>query len=498
MSVEWLVVLDRVLVVVFIVFVALGTVPVLATAFQFAVLPLHSVINHYKRAAYYRPNVAVIVPAWNEGLVIGASIDRLVQLDYPQDRLRVYVVDDASTDDTPDVVRAKALEHPGQVFHLRRDQGGEGKAHTLNHGISLVLAEPWAEAILIMDADVIFAFDSLRKMTRHLADPKVGAVTAYIAEGSRDRNFLTRFIAIEYVMAQLASRRTQNVLGAIACLAGGAQLHSRENLEAIGGRIPTGTLAEDTMATFESQLRGRRMVFEPHALVLAEEPRTIDALWKQRLRWARGNVQVTKHYRRLWFRPSRVHRLGSASFGLIWFSILLLPVLMTLAAIGLLALLLLHSDLAEFVFRLMWISAAIVFLFSVIFAVQLDPRTGRRSWREAILFQGVGSLILMVVAVFPGLVEQLVLAPFGLELTELGRVGWMASMYLWGPVSMLGAWLARLVERTPVGWLLARVLLYIVGYGSLLCAITVDSYVKEWRHADASWSKTEKVGRVLG
>jgi len=497
-SVEWLVVLDNALVVVLVAFVALGTVPVLTTAFQFVVLPFHSFLNHYKKAAFAQPNVAVIVPAWNEGLVIAASIDRLVRLDYPQDRLRIYVVDDASTDDTPDIVQAKAREHPGQVFHLRRDKGGEGKAHTLNHGISRVLAEPWAQAILIMDADVIFAIDSLRKMTRHLADPKVGAVTAYIAEGSRDRNFLTRFIGIEYVMAQLASRRTQNVLGAIACLAGGAQLHSRENLEAIGGRIPTGTLAEDTMATFESQLRGRRMVFEPHALVLAEEPRTIDALWKQRLRWARGNVQVTRHYRRLWFRPSRVHRLGSLSFGLIWFSILLLPVLMLLAALGLLLLLLLHSDLAELVFRLMWISAAVVFLFSVIFAVQLDPRTGLRSWREAILFQGIGSLLLMVLAIFPGLIEDLVLAPLGLALTEPGRFAWMASMYLWGPVAMLGAWLARLVERSPVGWLASRVLLYVVGYGSLLCAITIDSYVKEWRHADASWSKTEKVGRVLG
>ena len=63
-----------------------------------------------------------------------------------------------------------------------------------------VLADEWTEAVLIMDADVIFARDSLRKMSRHLADEKVGAVTAYIAEGSRDRNYLTRFIAIEYVM----------------------------------------------------------------------------------------------------------------------------------------------------------------------------------------------------------------------------------------------------------------------------------------------------------
>ena len=67
--------------------------------------------------------------------MIGASIDRLMQLEYPPDALRVYVVDDASTDDTPDVVLAKAAQYPGRVFHLRREKGGEGKAHTLNHGL---------------------------------------------------------------------------------------------------------------------------------------------------------------------------------------------------------------------------------------------------------------------------------------------------------------------------------------------------------------------------
>ena len=46
--------------------------------------------------------------------------------------------------------------------------------------------------------------------------------------------------------------------------------------------------------------------------------------------------------------------------------------------------------------------------------------------------------------------------------------------------------------------LVAPLLLYLVGYGPMLCAITVASYIKEWRHADASWIKTEKVGRVLG
>ena len=491
---EWLQVS---LAIFFLICVLLGTTPVFNTAFQFLVLPLHAFKNHYRKAKPYFPNVAVIIPAWNEGLVIGQSIERLLTLDYPAEALRIFVVDDASTDHTPEVVRAKAEAYPGRVVHLRRDVGGEGKAHTLNHGISRVLADSWAEAVLIMDADVIFAHDSLRKMTRHLADRRVGAVTAYIAEGSHDRNYLTRFIGVEYVLAQLASRRTQNVLGAIACLAGGAQLHSRVNLEAIGGKIPTGTLAEDTMTTFESQLKGKRMVFEPYAVVLAEEPRKVDALWKQRLRWARGNVQLTSIYRRLWFRPSSEHRLGSLSFGLTWFCVLLLPAFVVLAAIGLFGLLIIDSDIADFVFRFMWIFAACTYIFSMLFAMQLDGRTAWQSWREAILFPGLGSVVLMFIALFPTVTDAVLIDWFG-ELSHVDRVLYLSILYLWGPISMLGAWAARIVERIPgIGSFCAGLFIYIFGYGSLLCAITVDSYIKEWRRADASWVKTEKVGRVV-
>ena len=487
--------LETTFVVFLLICVLVGTLPVINTGLQFLSLPLHAFRNHYAQAAPYHPRVAVLIPAWNEGLVIGPAIERLLQLEYPADRLRIFVVDDASTDDTPDIVNAKAAAYPGRVVHLRREVGGEGKAHTLNHGLDIVLADEWTEAVLIMDADVIFARDSLRKLTRHLADEKVGAVTAYIAEGSRDRNYLTRFIAIEYVIGQLAARRTQNVGGAIACLAGGAQLHARANLEAIGGRIPTGTLAEDTMTTFEGQLKGRRMVFEPHAVVYAEEPRTVDSLWKQRLRWARGNVQLTSIYRKLWFRPSRVHNLGSIPFGLAWFTILLLPAFMILAAAAMLTLLILHSEIADFVFRFMWISAACIYLFSMLYSVQLDPRIGRQSWREALMFPGFGALLLMAIALFPWLFER-GLAELGMALTDQTRFAWAVIFYLWGPISMLGIWLARAVERLPGGRFFAGLLLYICGYGSLLCAITVDSYIKEWRHADASWIKTEKVGRV--
>ncbi|TBN57301.1 glycosyltransferase family 2 protein [Glaciihabitans arcticus] len=478
------------------VLVATGAIPVIAGALSFAAIPFHAFKNHYGKASPYTPRVAIVIPAWNEGAVIAASVDRLMSLDYPLDRLRIFVVDDASTDNTPDVVRSKVEQYPGNIVHLRRQTGGEGKAHTLNHGIRVILEDDWMEALLVMDADVIYQPDSLRRMTRHLADPKVGAVSAYIREGSADKNYLTRFIGLEYVLSQPAARRAQNVLGAQACLAGGAQLHTRENLLAIGGQIDTSSLAEDTITTFETQLHGREVVFEPLAVVLAEEPGSIDALWKQRLRWARGNVSVTARYSKIWFRPSKVHNLGSISFGLVWFSLWLLPIAMILSSIGLVGLLLLHSALATAIFNSLWIAAAVTFAFTLAFAVQLDVPLTSRAWREVITFPGLISMLVIASAFFPGVVEVWVPSLFGMHLTETGEFIFRIFLYAWISLSMLGAWLARRIERTWIGRFLSPALIYLVGYGSLLCAITFDSYIKEIRGAEAKWDKTEKTGRV--
>lgn len=473
-----------------------GLIPVIAAAATFLVIPFHAWINHYKKAAPYLPRVAIVVPAWNEGAVIGTSIDRLMTLEYPTEALRIYVVDDASTDDTPDVVRERAERYPGSVFLFRREQGGQGKAHTLNHGIERILTEDWMEALLIMDADVIYLPDSLRRMTRHLADPDVGAVSAYILEGSADRNYLTKFVSTEYVLSQPAARRAQNVLGAQACLAGGAQLHSRENLIAIGGRVDTSTLAEDTITTFETQLHGKKVVFEPHAHVLAEEPRTIDALWKQRLRWARGNVSVTARYSKVWFRPSKVHHLGAWTFGLVWFSLWLLPLIMVLSAIGLAGLEFLHSGFATNVFRILWISAALAYLFVLILGSQTDSRTTRNELGHVLLFPGIINMLVMLTALFPTMMLVWLPGLFGVTLSDSALFILTLAIYIWIPFSMVVAWLARRVERTRAGRWLSPALIYLAGYGSLLCAITFDSYLKELSHAEARWDKTEKVGRV--
>jgi cellulose synthase/poly-beta-1,6-N-acetylglucosamine synthase-like glycosyltransferase len=484
---------------VLVLFVMVGAVPMLAAAYQYLLVTVHFRRNHYQECAPYFPRTAILVPAWNEAAVIGASIDRLMQLDYPPDALRVFVVDDASTDDTPDVIKAKAVQYPGQVVHLRRDKGGEGKSHTLNHGLRTILRDDWMQALLIMDADVIYEPDSLRMMTRHLADSRVGAVTAYIKEGSRPGNYLTRFIGYEYITAQAAARRSQNVLGAVACLAGGAQLHSRANLEAIGSRIDTTSLAEDTFTTFKTQMAGRKVVFEPHATVWAEEPGDIGGLWKQRLRWARGNVQVTKQFKHVWCRPSPTHRLGSISFSVFWFCLFLLPVFMILASASLITLYFSNFAMAWIVFHVLWIVNALTYVFITSFVLMIDWVTGRHAWVEGILFPGAVSLSIIIAACFPRLLRMIfygLLPVMGVELTPAERRALVLFAYAWLAGSMLVAYLGKAIEPRRYGRVPSAMFIYIAGYGPLLCACTFASYIKELRHAEMKWDKTEKTGKV--
>ncbi|MGW8379057.1 glycosyltransferase [Streptomyces sp. ODS28] len=502
--------LETILDIVAFVIVFLGATPLLSALLQFLLVGFHRFRKLYEkalpenaprgRAWPYLPRTAILIPAWNEAAVLAASVERLVALEYPPDRLRVVVVDDASTDETPQVMARLQERHPGRVLHLRRENGGQGKAHTLNHGLREVLADDWAEAVLIMDADVIYDRDALWRMTRHLARPEVGAVTAYIKEGSgREGTYLNRYIAFEYIAAQAAARRTQNVLGVVACLAGGAQLHSRENLLALGGQIDTTTLAEDTVTTFETQLGGRRVIFDGAATVRAEEPGGIAGLWKQRLRWARGNLQITHRYRSLWFRgrlAGRHHRLGSWTFGVAWFSLLLTPLLMVLCSLSLLFLYFVgHYERAWSAFHLLWVINLVSYLFIVLVSLAIDPETARRCWREALVFPGIVAVLIMVIAAVPRVFEPL-LARWGLGLGPESAHPLVVFFYIWLLLCLPLAWLAKVVAgRRRLRWL-APVLVHLTGYGSLLAACSVAAFFLELRGAEMRWDKTEKTGKA--
>jgi cellulose synthase/poly-beta-1,6-N-acetylglucosamine synthase-like glycosyltransferase len=483
-------------------FVLLGAVPNAVAVIQVGFASLHRFRDHYdddEVSLDELPRVAVLVPAWNEAPVLRFSVDRMMAMDYPSDRLRLAVVDDASSDDTPELLAAKMSQYPGRILHLRRDKGGEGKAHTLNHGLRELLADDWAQAVLVTDADVVFEPTAVRRMTRHLGDPSVGAVTAFIKEASEPPDWMNRYIGYEYAAAQAVGRRAQNVVGAQACLAGGAQLHSRANLDELGGVIDTTTLAEDTVTTLLTQLAGRRVIFDGNAHCLAEEPGGVVPLWKQRLRWGRGNLQVARRFRSVFFHPSRVHRLGRAWFGLNWWTTLLLPAFMVLSSVALVTLWSLNENRAHLLFTALWITNALGFIFTTAFNLLIDTGVARRSWRQALAFPGLISLLVMAWVLVPRPMHHLVKSgcvDVGLGWSPTVRSCLALAAYAWVSVCMVFAWAVYRLDRARGLGRLGGLLMLLVGYGPLLCAITFASYVAEVRGAATTWDKTEKTGKV--
>ncbi|UFU06791.1 glycosyltransferase [Ruania halotolerans] len=230
-----------------------------------------------------RPWVSVIVPAYNEGPVLANCVRSLVASDY--DRIEVVIVDDGSTDDTPQVAAALAARY-AQVRSVRQENAGKGAA--LNRGIAVSTGE----VLFFVDSDGIFAPGSVAEMLRGFNHPDVGAVCGDDRPVNLNR-IQTRLLAVLSHAGTGLVRRALTMLGCLPIVSGNVGAFPRAVLEQIGGFDET-TVGEDLELTWRVHRAGFRVVFQPRALVYAESPSTLRTLWRQRVRWARGLLQTMR------------------------------------------------------------------------------------------------------------------------------------------------------------------------------------------------------------
>jgi len=112
------------------------------------------------------PRVALIISAHNESRVIRDKIENTLQLDYPEDRLKIIVASDGSDDGTESIVR----EYPGVV--LKAFDKRSGKSATLNRAV-VGLEE---DILIFSDANAFYRKDAVRKLVRNFSDPDIGCV----------------------------------------------------------------------------------------------------------------------------------------------------------------------------------------------------------------------------------------------------------------------------------------------------------------------------------
>jgi cellulose synthase/poly-beta-1,6-N-acetylglucosamine synthase-like glycosyltransferase len=250
--------------------------------------------------------ISVLIPCFNEEKVIVSSVERILQSDWAH--LEILVVDDGSKDRTSAVVREAYAGEP-RVTLLTFENGG--KARALNRGLGYCRGE----IVVALDADTLFPPETLPRLARWFADPRVGAVAGNAIVGNRV-NLVTRWQGLEYVTAQNLERRALAALGAVTVVPGAVGAWRLALLQALGG-YPADTLAEDQDLTLACQSAGWRVEFDSSARAYTEAPDTVKGLLNQRFRWSFGTLQcIWKHRRDLF--STRRPVLGFVALPQIW------------------------------------------------------------------------------------------------------------------------------------------------------------------------------------
>jgi len=238
------------------------------------------------------PSVTVLVAAHNEEAVISHSMDALLKVHYPVEKLKVVVVNDRSTDNTRGIVDDYVARFPGRIHALHRAEDSKpGKASALKDATEQVTSE----IIIVFDADYIPGVGLIKQLAAPFFDPEVGLVMGRVVPVNTGANLLTRLLDLEraggYQVDQQA-RMNLDLVPQYGGTVGGVRLAT---LKDVGGWLDN-TLAEDTDLTYRAILKGWKSVYQNRSECYEEVPETWPVRIRQITRWAKGHNQALYKY----------------------------------------------------------------------------------------------------------------------------------------------------------------------------------------------------------
>ncbi len=309
------------------------------------------------------PGVSVVVPSFNEEVVIVATVQALLSMRYPCHE--VIVVDDGSTDAMVEQLRAAfdlvpvQREVPSDIptrgavvdVHIPRDgrtrlvvvrKENSGKSDAINVGINAAV-EP---LIVFIDADSILDPDALIVVTKPFADDPTRVVATggiiravngckirdgRIVEVNLAKPWIVRIQVVEYLRAFMLARMGWSRFSALILISGAFGMFRRDVLVEVGGLNPD-SIGEDfelVIRIHRHMIANRRdyriqLVAEP--VSWTEVPVTATVLRSQRKRWHRGLWETLWKYRGMLFNP-RYGKVGLVAIPYYWAFELIAPLL---------------------------------------------------------------------------------------------------------------------------------------------------------------------------
>ncbi len=236
-----------------------------------------------------QPSVDVFVATYNENMqILRRTLTGCLNLQYSGESLHIYLCDDGRRQEAKDLCTELG------VHYLTRPDNKHAKAGNINHALSCTDGE----FIMLLDADMAPKSDFLKKTIGYFTDEKVGFLQTpqvfYNPDPFQYNLRLNEQIPNEqdfFMLDIQAGRATYNAVLHVGTNA----IFRRKAIEEIGG-IPTGTITEDMATGMLIQAKGYTSVFVKEVLCTGLSVENFRDLIRQRERWCRGNIQVTKKW----------------------------------------------------------------------------------------------------------------------------------------------------------------------------------------------------------
>lgn len=260
--------------------------------YQYLYIPIAFIRRRFPHKSPAMHTYAALICARNESAVIGNLIDSIKNQTYPRGHITIFVIADNCTDNTADIARGC-----GAVVYERFNSELVGKGYALNTLLESIKRDyGWDkfDGYFIFDADNVLEPDYIEQMNKTFSDG-YRVITSY----RNSKNYGDNWISAGYALWFLREARYLNhprmTIHSSCAVSGTGFLFSREILEEAGG-WNFFLLTEDIEFSVYNVLRGEKIGYCPDAVLYDEQPTTLRQSWRQRIRWARGYMQVIRKY----------------------------------------------------------------------------------------------------------------------------------------------------------------------------------------------------------
>ncbi|MBX4192141.1 glycosyltransferase family 2 protein [Candidatus Parcubacteria bacterium] len=244
------------------------------------------------------PSITMVVPCFNEEKTLKSTIESLLQLEYPKEKLSIMIVDDGSKDNTRKISEELAKQYR-QVEYVFKENGGKYTA------LNLAIERVQTDLIGCLDADSFVVKDALIEAVKKFeSDPAVMAITPAM-KVHKPTTILELMQSVEYTFGIFYKKMFDN-LAALNVLPGPFSIYRKEVFQKIG-LFRHAHNTEDMEIAFRMHAHGLKIVNAHTALVYTTVPTTLRSLIKQRTRWSQGFLQNSRDYSYMFFNPRFGH-----------------------------------------------------------------------------------------------------------------------------------------------------------------------------------------------